>query len=342
MTAFTVFAMLLRSADWVSLAGVSVAALGIPFAMWNGLQAQIELGRGRMESYSWARFSFNASNLFTIVSMWLLGFGTTLPYVVAFVASALFAAVSTGIVIDRASTKDVDRKMPDRREIIRRSWRDGFSIILLGIASLADRMLVSIFFSATVMGVYVVALAMSQIQTIMTEATAPLFFSRLAALGAIDKVDPKWLAMRLRQTVLVNVLLSLVVVSSSPFLLPVLYGKEYSSAIALICILVPALSIRGMMRPFEEVLKGTGRTLRQSAAVGTMTAIFAGFAIPAALWGRMDGIALGLVFASSAGLFSVTHAVSGATKMPISSLLIPRWGDLAALSLEVKSRVFRQ
>ncbi len=212
---------------------------------------------------------------------------------------------------------------------------DGISVGLVSLASAADRLLVSLFFSARLMGIYIIALAFAQVQGIFCEALAPLFFPRLARLKNLSSIDRNWLAGRLRQTLLINGLVALVVVAAAPALLPLLFGEAFADSVFLVMVLVPGFAVRAMMRPYEEVLKGAGHSPKQSLAIGTMSLVFGIIAVPSAILDSITGVAAATIFAGFVGMGMVVRSVSRLMNIGLADLLLVRPYDAVALAREV-------
>ncbi len=306
----------------------------VPFAMWNALQVQIELGAHRLDTYILARASFTVVHLLLVAVLFMAGLRDVLTLLLAFLLAAILAAIVTGRVIHLVLEPGRGATLTERPLdiLVRAARRDGLSVVLVALSTMADRILVSLFFDTATFGIYIVALALAQIQSIVSESMAPLFFSRLARDWAAIRATPSWLMRRLRQTILINILVSGSVIVTAPVLLPLLYGETYRDALDLVILLVVAFALRGMMRPFEEVLKGSNEALRQSVSIALMTCVFAVVAVPAALIGEIQLIVAGLILASLAGLASVAIATSSLLGCSLGQLVVPQFTDALDLT----------
>jgi O-antigen/teichoic acid export membrane protein len=338
-------ALLVVGADVVGAgagpAGTLIAILIIPFSAWNALQVQMELGRMSIGSYTFACGSFTIVYLLSIAGLWAVQSRDLGAYLGAFVIAAAAGAVSTHWLINR-SLSYVRAQQPlgeSLWETFRASAPFAVSVGLIALASSADRIAISLFFDAHALGVYVVALALTQVQSIINEAVSPLFFASMARNDHIAQTDPGWLAMKLRQSLLINAGICAALVIAAPVLVPLIYGRLYEPALPILSLLLPAMCARGMMRPFEEVLKGINRPLGQSLAITVITGVFFPSAAVGAWFGSVRGVALALLAASLAGLVMAAVLVSRECRINLSQLVALRVGDVAGLFSEFRRMV---
>ncbi|WP_119271303.1 lipopolysaccharide biosynthesis protein [Taklimakanibacter deserti] len=342
-------AAILFSGAVPSLAGLNLptalsAILILPFSAWNALQVQIELGRSNLSTYNWARASFSLLYLGLTAVLWATATSSAETFLFGYLCAAVFSAVSTHILVRRGehgvSAAPSQRSAGGLQALaatFKAAWPFALLIGVTGLVSAIDRVALSLLFDARTMGIYVIALAMSQLQTIINESISPLFFPRLSQKEAISDADPRWLGMRLRQVVLINALIGVFLMVAAPLLLPLVFGSAYMSSLDIVHLLIAATCLRSMMRPFEEVLKGGNRPLQQAAATIAMIVVFIAGAALAALMHSVQGIALALVIASLTGLGMVAATVSRESGIGIASLLFPRLKDVAALLFETMS-----
>jgi O-antigen/teichoic acid export membrane protein len=325
---------------------VLAALLIIPFSAWNALQGQMELGRKSIATYNFARGSFSIAYLVLVTLLFATESHQALPYLWAFVIAAAIAAIATHWVIDRATRSALSEmtiQIADRESLLATftaSTPFALSIGLNTVAFSADRMAISLFFDAEALGIYVVALALSQIQSVVTEAISPLFFSAAARIDHVAHTEPGWLAMRLRQSILINVAICGAVMTAAPALLPLVYGAAYNSALPLVMLLLPATCARAMMRPFEELLRGMNQPLSQSLAIAANSGVFFLGAAIAASMGSVLGVALALLVASATGLIMAATQVAINRTTDLPQVLLPRIEDMTGLLAELR-RIIR-
>lgn len=323
--------------------GISVillTALIIPLSAWNAMQVQIELGRSSFATYNLARIGFSVVYVVLIVALIAANLQSVIAFLAAFTVAAGVAAMGAQIVIGRsmvhAGIPQPIQRSPTLTQLWDGAWPYAISTALLAVSSMVDRMFVSTFFDVRSMGLYVVAIAMSQLQSVINEAISPLFFARSGQVNAIATTDREWLFMRLRQTVIINATISIFLVAAVPVLLPLIFGEAYGGATLIALLLIPAAGLRSMMRPFEEVLKGRGQANSQSVAIFVMMGVFLAGSLVAVLNASVPGVAGATVAAALAGLFTVVARLSRILSVGMGALLVPRLGDLWALRLDIQ------
>jgi O-antigen/teichoic acid export membrane protein len=313
----------------------AIAAGVLPFGMWNTLQMQIELGRNRLDCYIFTQITFAIGQACIIGMLFVSGYHDLIKYISATLASAIFTCLITqSIISGDLPRNEGDSALPPPLSVIFAARRDALATWLLLLVSMADRLFVSLLFPAKVFGVYIVAIALSHLQNLAAEATAPLFFARSARDHASKAQDYGTLAERLRQTVLINAVAAIALLTIAPIMLPLVYGPQYSSGLGLVYFIVPAFAIKSMMRPYEEVLRGADRSVQQSAVSLGMLLAFAASAAVAAHLEWVGGVALSLMISSIVGLFLVVRAVAAKTGLTLKELLLPRLHDAINLLRE--------
>jgi O-antigen/teichoic acid export membrane protein len=320
----------------VSIAAWVLAGAIVPFGMWSAMQMQIELGRGNLVNWIAAQLTFTYLQAVGFGALWLLDRRCVSEYIAISLAAAVFSCVVTQWMVRRKlpSTKG-SLRLPSPLAVLVAAHKDALATWLVLLTATADRLVVSIAFPAEVFGIYVVALALSHLQNLAVEAMAPLFFAKSARDHGVELQDHAPLAGRLRQTVFINGVAAIGLLAIAPVVLPLVYGVEYASGLALVYFMVPAFAMKAMMRPYEEVLRGADRAMQQSAASLGMVFVFALSAAVAVHLEWVGGIALSLLVSSLAGLFLVVRAVSVKTGLAMGELFLPRFHDATGLIAEL-------
>ncbi len=323
-----------------------IAALIIPFSAWNAFQIQMELGRSNFSLYIYGRVSFALAYLGSSLVLWCIHASKPTDYLWAFIVSTVFAALTTHIFIYHNTFKYSSKQSKvlgfsklgfsklGFSKNFRAAWPFGLSVTMNMLASTADKIAISLFFDSLAMGLYVIAQALLQVQSVINEAISPLFFVRLAQKDQFDKIDLDWLGKRFRQSVIINGCIGLAMIFAAPTLIPLIYGNAYSDSIKIIIFLIPAMCLRNMMRPFEEALKGSNRPLIQSFSTISMICVFVAGTAVAARIQSLQGIAISLLLASSTGLILVVTSVSRKSGLSIKGLFFPSFKDFGKLMSE--------
>lgn len=315
----------------------ALACAFVAFSVFNAIQVQVEISRNSLKTYALARGSFAIFNLIGIASVYLLFANTPLNYFWALVLTAASGAGITywaiGRTVPGAAAPWSVKQSPF--SILLDAKKDGMATLMVALATIADRLFVTLLFSAVNLGNYVVALSIAQLQSLFSEAMAPLFFARMSALGQNDKLDKDWLSMRIRQSTIVNVLSAILTFCASFFAIPILFGPEFSGAIGLACFLIPAFALKAIMRPFEEALKGLNKSLQQSFGLIIWFSAFVILCIPAVIFDNVYCIAAAMVGAGLIGVFTMASLLKKLTQIHLTDMLVPRKSDFNGLIREI-------
>lgn len=317
----------------------------ILFSAMNAMQITIELGRNSIGTYNLCRIAFTGFYSLSVLGLFFWGYNSYPVFLVAFAGATVFAAVTAQIVIrrsigrlertasasaaiDQVSQTPLSLRLTDT---VRDAWPFALSTALLASATTADKVIVSSLFDAHTMGIYVIAMTMSQLQMVVNEAISPLFFVRAGAHTKIENIDFGWLSQRTRQSIIINLSICIGLTATLPVMLPLFFGSAYSESLILAAMLIPAVGVRSMMRPFEEVLKGGGRAHSQSRAILLMLLVFVGGSLYAAHLGSVLGVAVAMLVSSVAGLIFVVVSVADQFSKSPHHFILPRSSDFGML-----------
>lgn len=328
------------SASEIAPIGWAIAAAAVPFGVWNAMQMQIELGRNYLDTYITTQITFALGQAVIVGFLFLTRRRDPVEYISATLAASAFTCFVTHWII-RSNLPPINNtsSLPSPLRVIFAARKDALATLLLLLVGITDRLFVSLLFPAEVMGVYVVAIALSHLQNLVAEAVAPLFFARSSRDQGLAIQDFKALARRLRQSVVINIIAAFALFAAAPVLLPLIYGTQYSTGLGLVYFIVPAFAIKSAMRSYEEVLRGADHAVQQSVVSVAMLLIFTLSAAAAARLGWLEGIALSLLLSSIVGLFLVTRVVAAKTGLSVRELLLPRFNDAIDLFGEVMFHV---
>lgn len=318
---------------------VAAAALIVPFTIPNAFQIQIELGRSRFGSYNTVRSLFVVGNVLTVAALWLAGARDAGTFLVVLAAMALGASLAAALSI-RPSLRD----LPSGDHVplgptLRRSTPLALTMLIAGVAQQSDKLFASALFEPQVIGLYLVAATLAQVQGMAGEALAQMFFARGAALADLASVDRAWLAQRLRQTILLYAGLCAAGLVVLPPLVPLIYGRAFAGAADLLYVLLPGLALQGMNRPFEEFLRGLNRAATLARMAIVLLAIIAGFALAARLVGSITLLPWGVVAGFAVSVVIAASTLAREMKLPLARLLVPLPSDVADLLQSIHARV---
>lgn len=318
---------------------VGVAAVIVPFTIPNAFQIQIELGRARFGSYNVVRSLFAGGNLLTVAALWLAGVRDAGTFLAVLAVMALGASLAAALSI-RPSL----RGLPDDDDIqlgptLRRSTPLALTMLIAGVAQQSDKLFASALFEPQVIGLYLVAATLAQVQGMAGEALAQMYFARGAALADLASVDREWLAQRLRQTILLYAVLCAGGLLVLPPLVPLIYGKAFAGSVELLYVLLPGLALQGMNRPFEEFLRGLNRAATLARMAIVLIVIMVGFALAARFAGSIALLPWGVVCGFAVSVMIAARTLARELDLPVARLLVPHPSDVADLWHTIYTRV---
>ena len=318
---------------------VGVASLIVLFTIPNAFQIQIELGRARFGSYNTVRSLFVVGNVLTVTALWLTGVRDAGTFLVVLAAMALGASLAAALSI-RPSLRDLSagEEVP-LAPTLRFSTPLALTMLIAGVAQQSDKLFASALFEPQVIGLYLVAATLAQVQGMAGEALAQMFFARGAALADLASVDREWLAKRLRQTILLYAGLCAAGLVVLPPLVPLIYGQAFAGSAGLLYVLLPGLALQGMNRPFEEFLRGLNRAATLARMAIVLIAIIAAFALAARFSASITLLPWGVVCGFAVSVLIAARTLARELKLPLARLLVPLPSDAADLWRIVHARV---
>jgi len=193
----------------------------------------------------------------------------------AYLAGFLVAAVIALAVLLRTTGGSVGFERSLVKDLLGYGVRAQFSTSLWSLNERADQLVISIFLSATSLGIYVVAVTMTSLTTLVG------FSFGLVAVPLIARLDDFAEKQRVARLVLGATLVASTAVSVpifvlEPWLIDLLFGEEFSEAAGIGRVLLVAGIVFALNRVFEAVLQALGRPLDASIGEGLALAVTAG------------------------------------------------------------------
>jgi O-antigen/teichoic acid export membrane protein len=330
-----------------------IGFFNVPFAAWAAMQAQVELGRGNFGHFAALQVSFSILQFTLVGALWLLGSEEASVYAWAFFLSSVGTTTLVQFLIRKSYPQTrganavttvspsygIADKLQAGARLIASSRRDGLAVVVTTVSMSVDRILVAFLFPLEIVGVYVLAQSLAQLQNIVIESLSPIFFSRLAGKSTVIEAEIESIGQGLRKMVVLAVMVSCLSIMVLPWIIPLVYGDAFLESSKLVIFLVPALAVRGLMRPFEEVLKAVNKALDQSyvLAFWSVTVVIAG-----AIAVASDDIMLIPLTMLGVGLVSVllsSFLVARHFGRPLADVLVPRAADVKSLVSDIRLRL---
>ncbi|MGE5282661.1 MAG: oligosaccharide flippase family protein [Chloroflexota bacterium] len=198
-----------------------------------------------------------------------------------------------------------------------------------------DQLVISVFFSATSLGLYVVAVTLTSLTTLIG------FSAALVALPVVARIEAAGERARTARIIVSATLIcataaSVPIFVAEPTLIRVLFGEGFVSAAGVGRVLLVAGVVFGLNRVLEALLQAVGRPLESSIGEGVALAVTAGgLAALLPTLGIMGAGVTSLLAYSASSAFMVRR-VSGALDVSTASLLTPERGSVGRMRALVR------
>jgi O-antigen/teichoic acid export membrane protein len=254
------------------------------------------------------RLIFPPLNAAVLIAMLVTGIGglwlVTLVWVVLYSLSALAAALAARRALIRVSTdEDVPDSLPADGEMV----KFGLKALLGSMSPLTgfqlDQAIVGVFISQAALGIYVVAVAFTNLPRFVAQSIGLVAYPHVAA----DSSPRARARAILRFTGLTLLLCGIVVGATElavPFLTRHLFGSAFASAAGVARILLISSLCFCLTRVLSDCARGAGQpSLGTVAEVVSLGALFPFVALLSASGAK--GVALALVLSSALGVASI-------------------------------------
>ncbi len=191
----------------------------------------------------------------------------------------------------------------------------------------ADQLVISAFFSPVSLGLYVVAVTLTSLTTLVGFSFALValpMIARLETLAERQRIG----RLMVSATFFCATAVSIPIFIAEPALIRLLFGEDFAGAAGVGRVLLAAGIVFALNRVLESLLQAVGRPLESSIGEGMALALTAaGLAALLPLLGIMGAGITSLVAYSASSVFMVRRAAR-ALEMPAFSLLKPERGML--------------
>ncbi len=121
-----------------------------------------------------------------------------------------------------------------------------------------DQMLIAVFLPAEILGLYVVAVAWSNLLSLTMTPISQAVFPKVAGMTD-SKIAEDYGIQALRMSMLIAFALFLMMLFVTPFIFPMIYGGDFKSAVPAAILLVAASAIKSVGTVNAEILSGLGK-----------------------------------------------------------------------------------
>lgn len=241
---------------------------------------------------------------------------------IGYLAGFLVTGIMASAVVLRSTNGRLRVERGVIRELLTYGLKAQFSTSLWSLNERADQLVISAFLSATSLGIYVVAVTLTSLTTLVG------FSFALVALPLIAKLETDTEKRKVARLVASGTLLAGFVVSvpifiAEPFLINLLFGAEFADAAGVGRVLLVGGIVFALSRALESILQALGRPLESSVGEGLALAVTAGgLAALLPLIGIMGAGITSLVAYSVSALY-LLFRIRKVLDVPVLWLLLP-------------------
>jgi O-antigen/teichoic acid export membrane protein len=316
-----VLAVLLSSRDQdVRMAGlVTIPAVPLLLAQQYGLS--ILQGRQAFLPYNVLRVgpaAFYAVGTLAIVA---LGDGSVTAFALSWVVGLGISALLTCVVAARSLPARLDDpRVPSSRTMMAFGWRS-----FLGTGSpieyfQIDQAIVAFFLAPEALGIYVVAMSLTNLVRFIGQSVGIVAYPRVAAREGHEQRVLLWRFVGVAAIACGTIVL--VLEATATWLVPFLFGESFDAAVAVTRVLLVAAFLFAIRRVLTEGARGAGQASAGSVAEVVSLVVLAATAPVLVPSHGIEGLAWAMVIAGGLSLATLALAVARAGRRPASRLLV--------------------
>lgn len=257
-----------------------------------------------------------------IVALAVTGKMTVASAAGAYLAAYVITAAAALVLVLRSSGGGIAPSRKGIRDLLGFGFKSQLSQSMWALNERADQLVISAFFGAATLGLYVVAVTLTSLTTLIGFSFAVVALSLIARL---DSADERRRIARLivSATLYCATLVSVPIFIAEPVLIRFLFGEDFVGATGVGRVLLLAGIVFGLNRVLEAVLQAADRPLESSIGEGVALAVTAaGLAILLPTMGIMGAGVTSLLAYSASSAFMIRRAAR-ALEMPALRLIKP-------------------
>lgn len=297
----------------VAFVPLSLLALGM-MSILNGLH--------RFRWFQGLRILLISSTLAGVLALELTGSLTIRAAALAYAAAYLATAVVSTTVVLRAAQGTLSASRKSISGLLSFGLKSQLSTTMWALNERADQLVISVFLSSASLGLYVVAVTLTSLTTLVGFSFALVALPLLAKMGMSEERKLTARAI-VGATIVVGALVSIPILIAEPLIVDLLFGSAFTGSVDVGRVLLLAAMVFGLNRVLEAILQAEGRPLDSSVgeAIGLAVTV-AGLAALLPLLGIMGaGVTSLLAYLTSAAF--LTRRAARALGVPVTYLLVP-------------------
>lgn len=307
--------VLFRDSPGYVQAAAAISLLSSPATALWGFGMAILQGNQQFRALNLSRMISPPINAAVMAALLFAGVHSLVLASMTWTALIWLTAIVTGVAAIRGLSARADARseaIPSRRTLI------GFSLkALLGSVTplegfQLDQAIVGIFISPFALGLYVVAVAFTNLTRFIAQAIGLVAYPHVAA--GSEARGAGWAILRFLGLTLALCGITVIVLELAlPFLVPHLFGSGFRAAIGVARILLISALLFALRRVLSECARGAGRpSLGSVAEAVSLVTLFP--AVVLLYHHGARGVALALVVASAAGLIAIIIGLLGSSR----------------------------
>jgi enterobacterial common antigen flippase len=288
----------------------------------------IDQGAGRFGRYNLTRLILNPVHLGLMVILWLIGVRDVVWFVVSLmIANGVVAAVRLCLGL---RGRPIIGHGLSLVKTLREALPFGLANLITPLFQHIDKALLLYLLGTRELGIYTVALAAASVANSLAGSAQTVSFSIAAQAGALGGFERVAKVFRLTACLWITAGIPLAVIL--PWLLPLLYGREFADAVLPSILLLPAMAFAGQANILEQALRGQGRPFAGLEARIVAIAVFALATLLLVSKWAILGVVAAFIIAQAILLLALVLAAGWHWRMPVTSLLVLGKQDFVELA----------
>jgi len=234
-----------------------LAMLAVPAIVLNSNLGAIALGTRQVWIFNVGRTTLTAVYIVFVLLSWAIAGASLTGVVVAYLLSIWCGTPVTFLLLTRMKGSGKPVSNDDLLDVARAGVAFAPGIVISAITNNLSILLLTALGDARSLGLYVVALTFANAQQIVSQALAKTAFASMVYV--VNESETRAVvALQLRQSIAAISVLAVVVVLVGRWVLPWIFGAQFSSASALLIYLAPGVAFFALGQVIEEMLKAKG------------------------------------------------------------------------------------
>lgn len=279
-------------------------------------------GLHRFRAFHTLRLLVIGASTVALISLWAAGELTVRNAAFAYLAANAATLVATAAAVARGRVGSLSVSRPLLGELLRFGAKSHTSNVSALLNERLDQLVISIFLAPARLGLYVVAVTVTSLTTLIGSSVSLVALPTIAR--ARDDEERRRLACRLtRLTVVASVAITVPLLVLAPTLIELVFGAGFRSAGDAARVLLAAAILLSVSRVLGAVLKAANRPL--DAGVAEALSLVATTAALAVLlpWLGILGAAIASLIAYGVGIAWYARRAARALDTSVLSLLLP-------------------